>query len=129
VCWITWRTRRKKRFSEIAMHEGDARCNATTQRIRARGEGDGKRTAPGTDLSGVQWVRCTAECAIGGNAVGKKCERGFNDELALWPWVEHIGGDEQLEPAEAATSSEVTDRSTRCALLHECGECCGCITR
>ena len=36
MCWITWRTRRKKRLSEIAMHEGDARCNATAQRIRAR---------------------------------------------------------------------------------------------
>jgi hypothetical protein len=74
-------------------------------------------------------MRCAAECAIGGNAVGKECERGFNDELALWTRIKHIWCDEQLKPAEAATSSEVADRSTRCALLHKCGECCGCITR
>jgi len=53
----------------------------------------------------------------------------LNDELALWTRIKHIWCDEQLKPAEAATSSEVTDRSTRCALLHECGECCGRITR
>jgi hypothetical protein len=36
VCRVAWCSRRKERLSEITVHEGDARCNATAQRIRAR---------------------------------------------------------------------------------------------
>jgi hypothetical protein len=36
VCRVAGCSRRKERLGEIAVHEGDARCNAATQRIRAR---------------------------------------------------------------------------------------------
>jgi hypothetical protein len=36
VCRVAGCSRRKERLSEITVHEGDARCNAAPQRIRAR---------------------------------------------------------------------------------------------
>jgi hypothetical protein len=36
VCRVAGCSRRKEWLGEITVHEGDARCNATTQRIRAR---------------------------------------------------------------------------------------------
>jgi hypothetical protein len=36
VCRVAGCSRRKERLGEIAVHEGDARCNAAPQRIRAR---------------------------------------------------------------------------------------------
>jgi hypothetical protein len=72
-------------------------------------------------------MRCTAKCAIGGNAIGEKGECCLNDQFALWSRVKYIWRDEQFQPAETATPCEVTDRSTCCALLHECGKCSGCV--
>jgi hypothetical protein len=74
-------------------------------------------------------MRCTAECAIGGNTIGEKGECRLNDQFALWPRVKYIWRDEQFQPAESATPRQMTDRSTSCALLHECGECCWRVAR
>jgi hypothetical protein len=41
-------------------------------------------------------MRCTAECAIGGNTIGEKGECRLNDQFALWPRVKHVWCDKKL---------------------------------
>jgi hypothetical protein len=117
VRWIAGCTRGEERLRKIALHEGDARRNATTQRSRARhhqriardvggnetqghwrfvGERHGECATTGADLGGVEWMGRTTECAVGGNAVGEEGECRLNDQFALWSRVQHVRRDEQL---------------------------------
>jgi hypothetical protein len=117
MCRVAGRSRRKEWLGEITVHEGDARCNAAAQRIRARhhqrlardvggnkaqrhwrlvSECDGECAAPSADLGGIEWMRCATKCAVGRHAVGEKGECRLNDQFALWSRVKHVWCNEEF---------------------------------